>query len=215
MTHYERLTNMGVTQILVHINNTKTFSDFCRLIDVSTRNGAFKKAFAKFAKDHNLKCTHWKEKRRAISRHTPEEMQEAANKVKSLAGFIKILGGCTKGGGTYDIAKKYLQKYFINTDHWTGQGWSKDIQQKDWSQYKNNSQLKVHLLKLKGYSCECCKLDEWLGSPISLEVHHIDGCRVNNTLSNLQLLCPNCHSKTDNYRNKNRSNPLTNQKQPV
>jgi predicted RNA-binding Zn-ribbon protein involved in translation (DUF1610 family) len=35
-------------------------------------------------------------------------------------------------------------------------------------------------------------------------VHHVDGNRNNNDLSNLQLLCPNCHSQTDNFCSKNR-----------
>lgn len=215
MTHYEYLKQIGVATIATKIQKSKSFSGFCQLMQKNTRNGAWKKAFKKFAKDHNLDSTHWKLKRRAISRHTPEQMQEMANQVKSLAAWIRLLGGNDKAGGTYDIAKKYLQKYSINTDHWTGQGWSKDFQKKDWSQYRNNSQLKVHLLKLKGNCCECCGLADWLDDPITLEVHHVDGCRVNNQLHNLQLLCPNCHSKTDNYKNKNRQKPLTTQQQTL
>lgn len=209
MTHYKKLSQIGVEEIQNTINKSKSFSDFCRWYKISTTNGAWDKAFKKFAKDHNLTYDHWKTKRRAISRHTPEEFQEAANKVKSISGWIRELGGNAKAGGTYDIAKKLLQKYSINTDHWTGQGWNKDTQQKDWSQYRNNTQLKVHLLKLKGNLCECCGLSEWLGDPITLEVHHIDGNRVNNELTNLQLLCPNCHSQTDNYRNKKRLDKTT------
>ena len=51
--------------------------------------------------------------------------------------------------------------------------------------------------------CECCGLTEWLGEPINLEIHHIDGNHNNNELENIQLLCPNCHSYTDNYCGKN------------
>ena len=36
-----------------------------------------------------------------------------------------------------------------------------------------------------------------------LELHHIDGNHKNNTLDNTLLLCPNCHSLTDNYKFKN------------
>lgn len=42
-----------------------------------------------------------------------------------------------------------------------------------------------------------------MGNPINLEVHHIDGNHNNNELENIQLLCPNCHSYTENYRGKN------------
>ena len=37
---------------------------------------------------------------------------------------------------------------------------------------------------------------------IPLELHHIDGNNKDNSLSNLQLLCPNCHALTNNYRNR-------------
>ena len=32
-----------------------------------------------------------------------------------------------------------------------------------------------------------------------MQLHHIDGNNSNNSLDNLQMLCPNCHSQTDNY----------------
>ena len=48
-----------------------------------------------------------------------------------------------------------------------------------------------------------CKWD-WTddNNPI-LELHHIDGDHKNNTLNNCILLCPNCHSLTENYKFKN------------
>ena len=59
------------------------------------------------------------------------------------------------------------------------------------------------LIKLRGHKCESCNNTEWLGQPIKLEVHHINGDKRDNTLENLQLLCPNCHSYTDKYGVKN------------
>ena len=65
--------------------------------------------------------------------------------------------------------------------------------------------LKIKLLKehIKEPVCENCGNRYWLGHPIPLELHHKDGDRFNNELSNLSLLCPNCHAFTDNYRSKN------------
>jgi hypothetical protein len=65
--------------------------------------------------------------------------------------------------------------------------------------------LKSRLIKegLKSHECECCRLSSWLGKAIPLELHHIDGNRQNNSFCNLQLLCPNCHALTSNYRAKN------------
>lgn len=54
--------------------------------------------------------------------------------------------------------------------------------------------------------CQRCRFTEWQGQPISLELHHIDGDKANNLLSNLTILCPNCHALTDTYRGKNKKN---------
>lgn len=65
--------------------------------------------------------------------------------------------------------------------------------------------LKARLLNnhIKEYKCECCGLTMWNNKPIPLELHHIDGNRSNHILSNLMILCPNCHAQTDSYKAKN------------
>lgn len=73
------------------------------------------------------------------------------------------------------------------------------------STYNNTHRLKNRLFEvgLKENKCECCGLTNWNGKDISLQIHHIDGDRTNNTIENLQILCPNCHSQTDTYAAKN------------
>lgn len=39
-----------------------------------------------------------------------------------------------------------------------------------------------------------------------LDIHHIDGNKKNNKEDKLVLLCPNCHSLTENYRYINGKN---------
>lgn len=67
------------------------------------------------------------------------------------------------------------------------------------------SKLHKRLLKegFKEHKCEKCGNSEWNGRPIPLELHHKDGIRTNHSLSNLMLLCPNCHAQTDNFKAKN------------
>jgi 5-methylcytosine-specific restriction endonuclease McrA len=64
--------------------------------------------------------------------------------------------------------------------------------------------LKARLLKdrLKEPRCDECGLIRWRGQPLSLELHHVNGDGRDNRLDNLVLLCPNCHSQTDNWGGK-------------
>ena len=66
----------------------------------------------------------------------------------------------------------------------------------------STSELKKRLIEegIKENKCECCGITEWNGRPIKFELHHVDGNHYNNTLDNLQMLCPNCHSQTDTFR---------------
>ena len=70
----------------------------------------------------------------------------------------------------------------------------------------SNYQLKSFLFfnNLKEHRCEICGIGEvWNGMPLVLQVHHIDGNNTNNRLSNIQILCPNCHSQTENFGRRN------------
>ena len=64
--------------------------------------------------------------------------------------------------------------------------------------------LKQRLYKkgIKKNRCEICDIDSWNGKKIECELDHIDGDRTNHKLSNLRILCPNCHSQTDTFRYK-------------
>lgn len=74
--------------------------------------------------------------------------------------------------------------------------------------YRGTLKCKTHrkvLLKIRGHKCEKCGIDKWMGDDIRLEVHHKDGKSKNNSLDNLVILCPNCHSQTNNYGSKNKA----------
>jgi hypothetical protein len=67
--------------------------------------------------------------------------------------------------------------------------------------------LRRFLSETRGYHCERCKINEWDGEKLVLQVDHIDGDPDNNFPSNLRLLCPNCHSLTPTYKGGNKKNP--------
>jgi hypothetical protein len=49
--------------------------------------------------------------------------------------------------------------------------------------------LKIKLLEVRGKNCERCRFNKYE----ILQVHHKNRDRNNNTLENLELICPNCH----------------------
>lgn len=59
------------------------------------------------------------------------------------------------------------------------------------------------LIRRVNNTCEYCRLSRWMDKKIPLEMHHVDGNNKNNSPDNLHIICPNCHSQTDNFRSKN------------
>ena len=66
--------------------------------------------------------------------------------------------------------------------------------------------IKFHLIETRGNKCEECgwnKVNPYSGN-VPIELEHIDGNFKNNSIDNLKLLCPNCHSLTSTYKGANK-----------
>jgi len=77
---------------------------------------------------------------------------------------------------------------------------------------KTDASRKLRLLEQVEYKCFICSISKWNDQKITLELDHIDGKHSNNTLENLRLLCPNCHSQTPTYKAKNKGHGRPNRK---
>lgn len=71
-------------------------------------------------------------------------------------------------------------------------------------QYGLSEIIRNYLFEKNNNKCELCGWGEKnpFTNLIPLEVHHKDGNHENNLEENLQLLCPNCHSLTENFKSR-------------
>jgi len=58
------------------------------------------------------------------------------------------------------------------------------------------------MVGLLEYKCSICGINTWLNKPLTLQLDHINGDNRDNRIEILRLLCPNCHSQTDNFCGK-------------
>ena len=147
--------------------------------------------------------------------YTKELLEESVKDCYSLAELCRRLGLCPEGSNPKNVKKK-LDEFNIDYSHFTGKAWNKNA---DNPIYKgkylpklcshsslSSSKVKslIYRLGIKENKCEKCGLSEWQGEPLVCEVHHLNGDTTDNRIENLMILCPNCHSQTDNFRRRNR-----------
>lgn len=142
---------------------------------------------------------------------TDDELKKIVQESTSFVQVQKKLGYTGNSGSIPNTLKDVFDKKNIDYSHFKGHAWNKEISKyedaltdfgtHDWSK------IKELLFQEREYRCECCGITKWNNKYIKLQVHHIDGNHNNNTRNNLQILCPNCHSQTDNWTyKKNQSN---------
>lgn len=142
-----------------------------------------------------------------------EELQNFVLESKSITELAQKIGYSSKqNGGIFTTLKKMIEYYHFDISHFKGSRWNKD--NINLEKYQKGSSVNSHqglrdLILLRGRKCEQCGLTEWQGKEIPLEMHHIDGDHFNSNLSNLVLLCRNCHALTDNYGSKNKRSSIS------
>jgi hypothetical protein len=149
----------------------------------------------------------------ASRKYTLDELRSAVAASVSVRSCLQKLG-LAPAGGNYVSIQRLIADQGLDTSHFKGQAIHRGHRpgpRRPLSEYLNNGRaitsyrLQQRLLREGVFEARCasCALTEWLGRPIPLELHHVDGDRENNRLENLSLLCPNCHAATDTYRGKN------------
>lgn len=159
-----------------------------------------------------------------ICNFTKEELQEFLDTSSSYKEVLDIIG-LSPIGNNYNTLNKFIKLYELSTEKidekrklMFNNVSSKHNSNKYSTKEKllsalnentctaKSSRLLKYLIdfRIKEYKCEKCGISEWNNLPITLELHHKDGNNKKNQLDNLEVLCPNCHSQTNNFRFKNK-----------
>ena len=133
------------------------------------------------------------------------------------AHFIKVVNeeptaarACKRLGMKFTTFKRYAEKLGVYKTNMGKKGVEsllpEDVLIKLQNENKRVRGKKIKdilfTLGIKEEKCEKCGLMYWNGKPLSLELHHKDGNPYNNSLENFEILCPNCHSQTENFRGR-------------
>lgn len=135
-----------------------------------------------------------------------ERIKEIIPQCINFTEVLKMLS-IPRQGNNSNTLKRLLDENNIDYSHFTGRARVYNNTSTSISEYLANrvkitsGKLRIKLLTegLKENKCEICGITKWFGKPIVCQLHHIDGNNQNNNLENLQILCPNCHSQTENY----------------
>ena len=126
--------------------------------------------------------------------HNTQNLNEEKKKKKCL-NCGKTLGHRAKVYCSMQCQNEYQYIKYIAD-------WKAGIEDGLRGEYGISTKIKRYLFDKYNSSCCMCGWNETnhYSGKIPLEVHHIDGDYRNNREENLQLLCPNCHSLTNNYK---------------
>jgi len=134
--------------------------------------------------------------------------------IKESTSFCEV---CRKANivattGNYNTLKKIVEDNKIDISHFKRQGGGKKNKIDINDVLNNKRQITTYrlaklLIKHGLKECKCenpkCGITEWMGEPLKVVPHHINGNHNDNRLENIMFLCPNCHSYTDNFGGKN------------
>lgn len=140
--------------------------------------------------------------------------------VKTSSNMKKILDvfGLKNKGNNFHTVKKRIDHLQLDTSHFLrrteASARSREVTLEElytsWlieGSSRNRTHLKNHILNFSLLSYRCClcpNVGMWQGQKLTLQLDHINGVDNDNRLTNLRLLCPNCHSQTKNFAGKSR-----------
>ena len=143
-----------------------------------------------------------------------EKLIEIFNQSSSLTEVMSTIdANASCNGGSYKTLMERIKKeksidYQRYKKEWSSQRKiiSKDRFPMEVFLKENSTANRTHLKRrileenlLENKCSVCGQLPEWFGKPLTLQLDHINGINNDNRLENLRIICPNCHTQTNNY----------------
>lgn len=149
-------------------------------------------------------------------RYTRELLAPLVAQAFSVAEVLRLLE-LRQAGGNHSHISRRIRHYDLDISHFRGSAQNRGqignrkkaseilVEKPDLAGRTHAVHLRRALMEIgTPRRCALCGMaDRWLGSPLTLEVDHINGRHNDNRAENLRLLCPNCHSQTETFCARN------------
>lgn len=133
-------------------------------------------------------------------RFSSKSNREETNRKISERMHEKVLNGTYRGNSPLLYSKEQRDEILLKVRN----TWKNKLLDADYGTL-TFERLRKRVLLEQNFTCNHCKLSEWMGVEIPLEIDHKDGDHSNNARENLEAICPNCHALTPNWRGRNKT----------
>ena len=149
---------------------------------------------------------------------TDAQLVAAVAKHSNFTDVLRELG-LRPAGGNHATMKRHTTRLALDTSHFSQDRRLRGVRAFRESRrltaaevlcagsHVRSSQLRRFVRRLirPSQCAQCGNPGEWLGLPLTLQLHHVNGVYDDNRLENLRWLCPNCHSQTESFAGKGKA----------
>ena len=154
-----------------------------------------------------------------MKKYTKEILEKIAPTCISYSEVCRAVGIKKAAGSSYELIRNRIAEYNIDVSHFLGKSAFAGKRNPNYQKRKTFEEILIDNYKYRAshrileralievgveYKCSVCKLNNWLGKKITLDIDHIDVNWKNCTKENLRFICPNCHRQTDTFGGKNK-----------